>query len=284
MDAAGDFGLRPAELRRVTEQVDGGAADRRQEHVQVGARHQLGEHAAGLLEQGAAEIGHGNAETARDAGQVPDGLDRGLGDAHIAGLGQHIAIRGQPAGADGGGDLRHVDVGAGDGDARPHILPGGNFVGEQLGGEVAPGIERDDRVRFAPLRERADLHRGAGVGQVRPVRRLQLAGGDGQRAIERVGAGMSADGVAAGGGLQRRHHGAARPRIRRAPTDRLGADDVARVRCQHDRAGHRAGVVGFQRRRGWLQWARPVLRCITLRMGVWPVKWAGWHGGGNGRV
>ena len=57
----------------VAEHVDGLAADRRQEHLEVAARDQLGEHAAGLLEQRAAQLGLGAAEALarRRAGTRP---------------------------------------------------------------------------------------------------------------------------------------------------------------------------------------------------------------------
>ena len=99
MDPAGDPGLRPAELGRVAEQVDGRAADRRQEHVEVGPGDQLREHAAGLLEQRAPQLGGSRRRSAGDAGQVPDRLDRHLGDPHVAGGGEDVAVGGKPPGA-----------------------------------------------------------------------------------------------------------------------------------------------------------------------------------------
>ena len=48
---------RVGERRGVAEDVERGAADRRQEDREVRPRHQLGKHAAGLLEQRAAQLG-----------------------------------------------------------------------------------------------------------------------------------------------------------------------------------------------------------------------------------
>ena len=53
--AAGDAGGRVGKLGDVAEQIDRRAADGRQEHIEVGPRHQLGEHAGRLLEQRAAQ-------------------------------------------------------------------------------------------------------------------------------------------------------------------------------------------------------------------------------------
>ncbi len=144
----------------------------------------------------------GDAEPARDARQVPHRLDRDLGHAHVARPGQHGRRRAPAARPHRLGDLRHVDVRAGDRDGRPHVQPGRQLVGEHFGDQMAPRVERDDRVAVRPLRERADGDGRARVGQVRPVRRVELAGGDRQRAIDRVGAGMRADGVALGRGRQ----------------------------------------------------------------------------------
>ena len=62
MHAAGDPGAVVGQLGDVAEQIDRHAADRRQEHLQVGPGHQLRKHAGGLLEQRAAQIVFGGAE------------------------------------------------------------------------------------------------------------------------------------------------------------------------------------------------------------------------------
>ena len=85
------------QIVRIAEDVDGLAADRRQEHLEVAARDQLGVHAAGFLEQRPAQVGLGAAEALGDAGQVPDRLDRGLGDHRRAAREQHAAVGVQPA-------------------------------------------------------------------------------------------------------------------------------------------------------------------------------------------
>ena len=78
--AAGDRRGGIGELGDVAEQVDRHAADGRQEHVQVGPRDELGEHAGRLLEQRAAQARLGGAEALGDAGQVPDRIDGDLDD------------------------------------------------------------------------------------------------------------------------------------------------------------------------------------------------------------
>ena len=86
-----------AEIARVAEDVDGLPADRRQEHLEVGPGDELGVHAAGLLEQRAAQVGLAAAEALGDAGQVPDRLDGGLGDERRAAREQDRAVGAQPA-------------------------------------------------------------------------------------------------------------------------------------------------------------------------------------------
>ena len=55
--ARGERDVGIGEIARIAEHVDGLAADRRQEHFEIAARDELREHAAGLLEQRAPQIG-----------------------------------------------------------------------------------------------------------------------------------------------------------------------------------------------------------------------------------
>ncbi len=57
----------------VAEHIDGDAADRRQEHLKVRARHEFGKHAGGLFEQNAAQRIFRCIETFGDTGQIPTG-------------------------------------------------------------------------------------------------------------------------------------------------------------------------------------------------------------------
>ena len=90
--AAGERRPAVAELGRIAEAVDGRAADRRQEHLEVGPRDQLRIHAAGLLVQPAAQFGFGEAEALGDAGQIPDRIDRRLHHAHVAAGRHDVAV------------------------------------------------------------------------------------------------------------------------------------------------------------------------------------------------
>ncbi len=81
-------------------------------HLEIAARHELGEHAAGVLEQRAAQVGLGAAEASRHAGQIPDRLDRRLHDVDVAALAQHLPVDLARPGLDRVGQLRHVNVGA----------------------------------------------------------------------------------------------------------------------------------------------------------------------------
>ena len=91
--AGGEFDLGIRQVGRVAEDVDGLPADRRQEHLEVAARDQLGVHAAGLLEQHAPQVGLAAAEALRDAGQPPHRLDRGLGHQRCAAGGEDACRR-----------------------------------------------------------------------------------------------------------------------------------------------------------------------------------------------
>ncbi len=79
---------------------------------------------------------------------------------------------------------------------RADVEPLGDLLLELLGNQMPPRIERHDPLRLAPLRERADHRGGMRVGEIGPPDRVKHAGGNGERAIERVRAAVTADHVA----------------------------------------------------------------------------------------
>ncbi len=215
---AGEGRVAVAELCRIAEAIDGRAADRRQEGFQVGARHQLRIHAAGVLVQARAQLGLADAEAPRDAGQVPDRIDRGLHHAHDAVRQNDVTVGADAAGIEGGADLRHVDMGARHRDGRADVDAARELVAKDFADAMAPRIERNDLVRVGPLRMRADEVGRRSVGEVGAVVGGERAGRDGERAVNRVAAGVAADGAA-----RRVHgpdHGAALRRGRGAPAQR----------------------------------------------------------------
>jgi hypothetical protein len=122
--------------------------------------------------------------------------NRRLGHPRRAVLAQYLAVRLEAAGGDRLLQLGHVDMCLGDGDRRPDVPAFGKAVGEDLGNEMAPRVERNDLGGIAPLRERPDRLDRRRVGEIGDVDRAELAGGDGEGAIERIGAVMRADDVA----------------------------------------------------------------------------------------
>jgi hypothetical protein len=128
-----------------------------------------------------------------------------------------------------------VDPRLGHGDGGPDVDALGDQLGEVLGHPVAVGVERDDPHGVGPLRMGADGRGRRGVGEIGPVDRVELPGGNGQRAVERVGPGMGPDHVA----LARIGDAAdERPALLRAggaPGDRVRRlHATARVGCQDD--------------------------------------------------
>ena len=88
---------------------------------------------------------------------------------------------------------------------------------------VAPRVERDDLGRVAPLRTNGNRGCGPGAGQVGSVIARQRPGGDRQRPVDRVGAGISADRIAL-------------PRLGRAGHDRTAGRRSGRPPPQRDAA------------------------------------------------
>ena len=218
--AAGDLGARIGQLRHVAEQIDGDAADRRQEHAKVRPRHQLGEHAGGLLEQAPPQRILGGAEALRDAGQIPHRIDRDLDHRHAAVGVDGIAVGLQPPGSQRIAHLDQVEPRPGDRDARADVEAFGDLRLEGVGDQMAPRIERDDLLRLAPLRERADGGGRKRVGQVGPADRIERARRHRERAIERIGAAVGADHVAQAELRDGADDRPALARRRRVPMDR----------------------------------------------------------------
>ena len=74
------------------------------------------------------------------------------------------------------------------------------------------GSSETMRCGSRPLRERPDGRGRMGVGEVGPADRIERAGGDRERAIDRIGAAMGADDVAV---LRARHRADDRPALAR---------------------------------------------------------------------
>ncbi len=155
-------------------------------------------------------------------GSPPDRLDRRLRHLHVARSAQDVVVGLQPAGGHGLHDLGHVHMRLGDRDGRTDVPAGGQLVGEHLGHQMAPRIERHDLLGIEPALERADRLGRRGVGEVGPMVGLELLGRDRQRPIDAVAAGMHADGVAPGRIGHGPHDGAAQLWIARTPDDRRG--------------------------------------------------------------
>ena len=273
MHATGDLGAVIGQLGDIAEQIGRRAADRRQEDLQVGTRHQFGEHAGGLLEQLPAQIVFGGCKPLRETREVPHRVDGDLDHRHAAVLVNDFAVVLQPSGIDGRFEFRQIEAGAGDRDARPDVDSLGDFVGKVFRDEMTPGIERDNALRFAPLRERTDRCRRMRVGEIGAPDRVERARGDRERAVDRIGAAMGADDIAVLRAGYRADDRTALARAGRAPLDReLELASRRRMRGDPDMinpigTSHRGpsfrldflGVVPsrFSALSGGLKWRRP---------------------------
>src|SRR5215472_3447486 len=187
MHSAGDHATWLGDLLDGAEEVNRRAADRRQEHLDVGPGDELREHAAGFLEQGAPQIVFGDAKARRQPGEMPYWIDRRLGDADLAVGQQHLPVGRQAAVGEQRPQFGSDDLGPGDRYRRAYVDAGANMFGEHLPGEVAPRIERDDFRWVGPLRLPRNQSRRRGVGEIGPMVPRQRPGGDGERPIDCVG-------------------------------------------------------------------------------------------------
>src|SRR5262249_38546108 len=111
------------------------------------------------------------------------------------------------------------DMGAGDRDGRPHVVAAREVIAEDLAHEVPPRIERYDLFGIAPLRVRSDALDRRGIREVRDVIVGERSRRDGERAIDRIAAGVASDRVAMVRVAQGRDHRSAFGRGGRAPDE-----------------------------------------------------------------
>ena len=87
-----------------------------------------------------------------------------------------FAILLEPSGFDRGLQLGQIETGARDGNARTDVDALSDLAREIFRGEMSPWIERDDALRFGPLRKRPDRFSRVGVGEIRTPDRVERAG------------------------------------------------------------------------------------------------------------
>ena len=211
-------------------------------HLQVGPGHQLGKHAAGLLEQRAPQLRLGGAEALGDAGQVPDRIDRDLDHRHAAVVVHDLAVGRQPSGLRSRRASRRRS-------SRARVTamvgrtsrPSAISVAKVSATRCPQGSS--ETMRCGSLHcGNGPMRRGRmGVGEVGPADRIERARGDRERAIDRIGAAVAADDVAVVEPRHRADHRTACAGRSRAPLDRTRLAAGLRV-------GGEADVIGAVRR------------------------------------
>ena len=154
-----------------------------------------GKHACRLLEQDAAQLRLGGAESLRNTGQIPDRIDRDLHDRQAAVLMDVDAVGFQTPGADRIAHLDKIEPRPRHRDGRADVLAFRDLGLERIGDEMAPRIEGDDAPRLRPLRERTDGRGRMRIREVGPADRIEGAGGNCKRTVEGIRAAVSADDV-----------------------------------------------------------------------------------------
>mmetsp|Transcript_8408 Transcript_8408/g.21498 ORF Transcript_8408/g.21498 Transcript_8408/m.21498 type:complete len:239 (-) Transcript_8408:1338-2054(-) len=144
----------------VSEDVDREAADRRQENFQVCTSHQVGVHAASLLEETLAQNRLGQAESDGQAGQVPHRFDGNLDAVHVQVCRHHFAVNLQPSLSHSLVKLCNGERGGGDGDGGLQVDAFLRRAREAVDHLHAPRVETADLRRVAPRRLRPDSHHG----------------------------------------------------------------------------------------------------------------------------
>ena len=153
----------------------------------------VGEHPPGFLEQGAPQIGFRNAEAGGQPGQMPNRIDRRLGDADLAVVEEDLAVGTQgPVGKSG------RSSGCRFAPASPQSSGGcryrADMIRKDLPGQMAPRVERHN-FRRSPHCGAARSGGGGGIGKIRPMVTRQHSRRHGERTINRVSAGIGSDRV-----------------------------------------------------------------------------------------
>jgi hypothetical protein len=120
--------------------------------------------------------------------------------------GDDVAVGANAARRDGGADFRHIDMRTGDGDGRPHVVAALKVLAEHVTHQVTPRIERHDLPGIAPLRVRSDALDRRGIRQVGDVIVGERPRRDGERAVDRIAAGVASNRIAMIGIAQGRDH------------------------------------------------------------------------------
>ena len=153
-------------------------------------------------------------------GRYQTGIDRDLDHGNAAVLVNEFAVVLQPSGIDRGLDLGEIEARTGDRDARANIDSLGDFRGEVFRHQMTPGIERDDMLRVAPLREGTDGRGRMRVGEIGAADRIERARRDCKGAIDRIRAAVAADDIAVVRAGHRADDRTAFARAGRPPLDR----------------------------------------------------------------
>ena len=217
------FNVRVSECADVAKHVERLAADGGQEDFEIAARHQLGVHAAGFLEERAAQVAFAHAKALGHTGQPPHGLDGDLGHRGRGVVHQDAAVDLQALEGQRLLDLGQMHMRLRHRDGRADVIALRHVVGVDMHHARTPGVDRDHLAGVAPLRVGAHQVGGRGVRKVGAVASWQVARRHGECAVHAVAAAVRADDVAlaaVGGGA---HDGAARQRIGRAPGQRRRA-------------------------------------------------------------
>src|SRR4051812_33015288 len=119
---------------------------------------------------------------------MPDGIDSRLDHGNLATRMQDVAVLDETPRFNGIAYLRQRESRARDGNGRAHIESAGDLFREILGNAMAPGIERDDALRLAPLRMWADVDHRMCLAQVGARDGIERPGRHRERAINRIGA------------------------------------------------------------------------------------------------
>ena len=190
VDAAGDHRAWICKTLDLAKEIHRRAADRRQQDLEVGTGDQLGKHASCLLEQGTTEVRLGYPEARRYARQVPNRIDRGLGDAYLTAVEEHLSVGPEPALNQGRTKLRRGQPRLCDRDCRTHVDAGADMFGEDLPDEMTPRVDRYNFGRLGPLRLWHDPARRRCVGQIGAVVSRKRPRCNRECSVDRISAGI----------------------------------------------------------------------------------------------
>lgn len=186
-----------AHVLGISEDVDGDTGDRGQKDLEVVPSEELGEHAAGVFEQGSSQLSFWYAQTVCNSWEVPARVNGRLRASHLdTGVDiircswqplrrdNDLVVKGNAAQLECFVDFWHLDMCLCHSNCRANVDSILELLAEELRCQVSPRIQGHNSARSKPIWVGFYVEWRFRVGEVGSVVGVELADGHGQSAVD----------------------------------------------------------------------------------------------------